>query len=226
MKKSKILLIIITCMACIFLTGCNANYEIEIYNDVVKEDASIIYSESIINGLSPYEYTENKSIELFESTDILASRTWKEKNNSIYTKNTYSFNQYTGELVGIATCYELYKVNKDNKVITVLTSNVFNCFDIYPELESVTLKIKSNHKMVSNNADKVDRYNYYWYINKDNYTNKPISLKLSSDKYIFNYENEILKKVVYIGLIVGIIVGVSGITYLYFKNKNNRLNEI
>ena len=80
--------------------------------------------------------------------------------------------------------------------------------------------------MVSNNADIVDGYHYTWNISRAEKEDAAILITLEKDEYIFNYENEFVKKVIYIAIIVGIILVVSSLIYVYFKNKRKRLNEI
>lgn len=223
MKKCKLLFLLFICF---FLTGCSLNYEIEIYNDEVNENISIIYPSYTFNGQSPLKYIDQKSFEYFESTDVLRSRIWNEKTDGIFTKNKYKFKEYVGEIESILNCYDLSKVNNVDGEITILTSDEFKCFDLYPDLENITLKIKSNHKLLETNADRIDKHTYYWDINRDNFNNRKILLKLSSNDYVFNYNNEFLKKVMYIAGFTVIILSVSAVTYYIFKNKVNRLNKI
>ena len=93
-------------------------------------------------------------------------------------------------------------------------------------LDQITVRLKTNHKVVSSNADFVDGYHYTWNIRREEQDDAAILLTIKKDDYIFNYENEFLKKIMYIGLIIGIILCVSGIVYLYAKNKRKKINEI
>ena len=100
------------------------------------------------------------------------------------------------------------------------------CFYEYPILENITINLKTNHKVVSSNANIVDGYHYTWNIDKDNKDDAAIQITIKKDEYVFNYENELVKKVMFFVLIIGIILGVGGICYFYFKNRNERLNKV
>jgi len=111
-------------------------------------------------------------------------------------------------------------------VITVLTSKTFNCFEHYKDLDKVTVMIKSNHKLIETNADKVDGYKYYWTIEKETKDDEKILLKLDSNKFVFNYEGSFVKKVLTIVGIIAIISLIGFITYKYFTKRSNKVNEI
>ena len=72
----------------------------------------------------------------------------------------------------------------------------------------------------------MDGYHYTWNLSRESKDNAAINITIKKDEYIFNYENEFVKKIIYIVIIVGIILGVSSLVYYYFKNKRKNSNEI
>lgn len=224
MKNIKLIICLILVL---FLTsGCSINYELEIYNDKANEKINGVFPEALSNNIKPSKYVIEKLMET-ESSSIMYFRKTKDISSTEgSSKYSTDFDDYADNLTGIITCYDLYKVNNYDDVITVLTSNKFNCFEDYPELEKVTIMIKSNHKLIETNADKVDGYRYYWTIEKATSDNEKIYLKLDSNKKVFNYEGEFVKKLIIFGSFAVIIIGGATISYFRLKKRNARINEI
>ena len=106
-------------------------------------------------------------------------------------------------------------------MITLKTSKEFTCMKDIEELVKVTIAIESNHKLKETNADKVKNNTYYWYIDKDNYENKPISLVLYENKYVWNYKNKNIKRLFLILIVIGGTVLLSSSIYkIYLKEKD------
>lgn len=221
MKKKYILLFVL----CFLLSGCTYNYELEIYNDTWKEKITINSLDTGINT-SPSEYMASKLLEIDGSLSLLNRKVKDIDNSSLESTFSGKLDSYETDVSDILSCYDLYKVNEYDDVITILTSDKFNCFEYYPELEQVTVMIKSNHKLIETNADRVDGYRYYWTIDKVTSDNEKILLKLDSNKKIFNYEGEFVKKVILICGFAVIIIGSATISYKRLKKRNARINQI
>lgn len=97
------------------------------------------------------------------------------------------------------------------------------------------IKINNKNAVMVNEAyfDQVANSNVYLYKVKNNRLSKisSISNNVVGDKkvkegYVFNFEDEFVKKMIYIGGLTGIIVGVSSLTYYYLKKKRKNINEI
>lgn len=243
--KKLILIFILT----FFLTGCSATYNIEIYNDQVKEDLEYINTNSSTwdkeaeYGLT-YRQLVTSSIEYpypaFNSTVVDENDTIKLDGVEYYENKLISDNYKLGQSLSyhdftlenfsdssiIKKCYQYFNIIEEEDNIILSTSYENRCFEEYKNLDDITINLKTNHKVVSNNADIVNGYNYTWNITKATKDDAAILITIKKDEYIFNYENEILKKVLYIGGITGIIVVISGGTYMYFKNKRRKSNEI
>ena len=100
------------------------------------------------------------------------------------------------------------------------------CFEEYAMLNTITVNLKTNHKVVSSNADSINGYHYTWNLSREEKDDAAILITIKKDEYVFNYKNEFLKKILYTVCFIGIILGVGIIIYLYFKKKSSSLNEI
>lgn len=243
-KKIFILTFFLLCV-----TGCNANYDLEIYNNQVKENMqftesnSSIWDSEVQYGLSyrtlleaslkyPYPAFDNTVV---DEDDTIKLDGIEYYNNSLISDTNklgqkLTYNKFTldnfNESSIVKKCYQYFNVIEENNNIVLSTSLENLCFTEYPNLDTITVNIKTNHKVVSSNADIVNGYHYTWNIDRSTKDDAAILITIKKDEYIFNYENEFVKKVIYITLIVGIILGVGSICYFYFKNKNKKLNEI
>lgn len=221
MKRNILLLLIIL----LTLVGCNAKYEVEIKDDDVIEKKSLIIDKTSVLDDNIYYTFDKMASKYFLSTDFLLGGEIKEyydEDKAIYQKtNTFKLTEFNNSEV-FNYCYDAHNVIIEDDYILISTSNVFKCFDIYDELDNVDIVLKTNHKSIENNADEVDGYIYKWHVTKDNYQNKNIYIKLYQDKYVFNYENEFVKKVLVIG---GVILFIT-IIILIFVIKKKRASKI
>ncbi len=220
--KKKILLI----FSVFLLTGCSGNYEIEIYNDQVTEKTTPWYQKSEVSK-DVYEYTQELSLKYDDNGDFLRCNEKKEvakdEQIGIELKNHYSsISDYQENSPVLDYCYIAHNVTSyENDLITLKTSKEFTCMKDIEELEKVTIAIESNHKLKETNADKVKNNTYYWYIDKDNYENKPISLVLYENKYVWNYKNKNIKRLFLILIVIGGTVLLSSSIYkIYLKEKD------
>lgn len=243
--KKKILLLILL----VFVTGCNAEYNIEIYNGEVREDMEFVSTDSSVwDSEVQYGLTYRDLLlasvrypyPAFNDTIVDEDDTIKLDGVEYYDNRLISdagrlgqklkYHKFTldnfSESSIVNKCYQYFNVIEEGDNVVLSTSLKNLCFDEYPILDNITIKLKTNHKVVSSNADIVDGYHYTWNIDRDNKDDAAVLITIKKDEYIFNYENEFVKKVMFFVLIVGIILGVGGICYFYFKNKNKRLNKI
>lgn len=223
MKKKIVLFLIL-----FLLTGCDGTYELEIYNNQVTEKATAWYNQEEVTK-DIYDYTVELSAKYDDNGDFLRydrKKTLQKKNQKgLQLINKYSsIEDYKENSNILGYCYIAQSItNYEKDYITVKTANEFTCMKEIEEVDNVTIAIKSNHKLKETNADKVKGHTYYWYINKDNYENKPISLVLYSDRYVLNYDNIIFKR---LGLIILVISGTVLITFVIYqlyqrKNEQN-----
>lgn len=231
------------------VTGCSADYHIEIYNNTIKENMEYLdfvperwdsevqfgltYRELLMDSVDyPYPVfnstvvDENDQVKIdgIEYYDnILISDYDKLGQRLSYSK--FNFDNYSDSSM-VKQCYQYFNIieEKENIILSTSTNNL--CFDLYPNLDSITIHLKTNHKVVSSNASMVNGYHYTWNLRKDTKDDSAITITLKKDEYIFNYENEFIKKVIYFTVIIGIILGISGVIFGYFKIKNRNSNSI
>ena len=233
----------------LFLTGCSATCNIEIYNDKVREDME--YTETSLENLEkrynskftyrgliedsfsyPYtafynapanenDYVKIDGVEYYKNERIDEDGKFGQK----LSYHKFKLSNYKDSLIA-KKCYKYFNVLDQDDTYVISTSINNTCFEEYPLLDSITVNIKTNHKVVSNNADIVNGYHYTWIIDKENKDDAAIMLTIKKNKYVFNYENEFVKKVLTIGGIVGIIGIVGGCIVLHFRNKIRKVDEI
>lgn len=228
MNKKVILLLILVLFV---TTGCTATYNVEIYNDEIRVDGKVVELDSTkwhdsILGTTYIEMIDWKTTGDDESP--VADGIYKISDDNqlgIGLKNKYTFDNYE-ESPGIKACYKYFNIIEENGNIILSTSVENTCFDSYPNLDFITVNLKTNHKVVSNNADIVDGYHYTWNLSRENKDDASISITLKKNEYIFNYENEFVKKVIYSLVIIGIIIGVGSVIYLFINKKRKNVNEI
>ena len=222
MKKYILILLII------FLTGCSAKYEVEIKDKQVNEKSSFIISKHEVASDGIYYTVSRMAGKYFLNVDFLIGDTkeYYEGENAIYQKKSNTnINEYnTSDIFNY--CYDAHNVLNEKKYYTISTSDTFKCFDKYQELEDVKIVLKTNHKVKDNNADSIDGYTYTWNINKKNYNNKRIYIKLYKDKYIFNYENEFYKKIALYGSAACAIIIIGLFVTLKVMRKRHKSNKI
>ena len=177
MKKTIILLITL-----LLLTGCKATYNIN-FNETIDEEIKI--------------YTENENINKANQKD--AEHFYEkiddwERGHEFYKKERYTDLDFTGykytdsfnyedydAISQLRKCYDNFTFTK-NDFIELKTSNEFLCATYYNEVESMELTIDSKYSIVGSNADETDGNKHIWHINKTNYKNKPIILKIDTTK--------------------------------------------
>jgi hypothetical protein len=234
--KKKILL----CIMLLFLTGCDAEYTLEINDDNYEELTSIVENDSSNLNKTFNNITYKKLFDMYlkkpipiSKYEILQDETDEEIPNVIYyDKKDLSTNLQTGmELSGtfsskniessnmIEFAYGNLTVEKDDDVISISTENKAKIFEQFSTLDNLTVNIKTDYKVTENNADKVQNNVYTWNINRENYSNKPIiiEIKTSDDDISFQME-----------LIIGgiILVLITIMTILFFRFKTNQSNKI
>ena len=229
MKNKKL---IILGLLLLFTTGCSITYDVEIYNNKVNDKTEVVVP-TMTSGQATYNYVLDVVEKASGYPDLFYTRKFKPfdgKNgyHSIIEENSYkSFKEYYDSLYFVKSCCRTIDVSGDNQYIYYRALGYNQWFDKYSELDSIKLRVRSNHKLVETNADSVEKgYIYIWDINRSNYKSKIPYLKLHSNKYIFNYNNEFVNKVLTILIIVGIIVGVPGIICLVIKSKRSLVNKI
>lgn len=234
--KEKIIFLVIILFT---LTGCEINYTLDIDKDNLIETTAAIGNPEDKNEdfeLSSqilYDEYINKPIPIFNDVIIQAESNQKLKGITYYKKENLSDNanlgiKYNGEFnfdnitksTIINYAYPDFSVKREDDNLVLETGKRFKLFEQYPNLEKVTINIKTNRKVIDNNADKISNHIYTWTITKDNYLSKPIKLTLKQDKNLLSqFQIEAL-------IALGAIVFIITIIILFMKYKQIIKNQI
>ena len=175
MKKILYLIFIL-----VFITGCNAEYNIEIKDNSVNEKLNIsnVSSSKFDNIYIPVNYEDN-DYTVYESKLDGIEYYNINNNNNVTIDYKFKYNNFQKSTL-FNTCYENAVFTIDSYELLVSTSNEFLCYNDYEELDKVKVIIKSNYKYLDSNADEIDGDKYIGYINKENKNNKQILLRLDT----------------------------------------------
>ena len=226
MYIKKLFLILITFL----FTGCNVIYDVQIkdkkteesltidsinvsiYNEELNRKRYSLYSQS--NSSNPYEQTDDS----YATYDI-----FKINDNSL--KYLYKYNSNYSDSNIANSCYEYFSVDTDENKVSILTGNSFKCFELINELDSVTININSNYKVIQSNADKIVGKKHTWYITRENASNKPIIFVYYKSKKNMTIMQYLIDNVPLV-VVVGTTLMFGGITFLIINTKKKKANKI
>ncbi len=223
MKKCMILICLI------FITGCSARYTIE-FNDKSIKDKLSVY------GIDLHSYNDIKEgvyspIPAFKDAIINLEEPIKNEGVEYYNisgDDSNAYLDYKFELSDFEdsyfanTCYDYFKVFQEKDEIIISTGKNFKCFFPGRNLDSVDIVIKSNHKIIYNNADEVKNNEYIWHINKSNKDDANIQISFSKD---YNEKKKSIN-IAQVSLYIGIFGVVALVIALFVLIKNKRVNKI
>lgn len=218
------------------LTGCKVEYKL-ILNDKLFLEENITMTPTTDNDLEElkdfklnipinyelddYDIYQNKSkgIKYYKKnkTNDSINFSYKYKNYFDYTKSTLS-----------NLAYEYISVSKINdEELTLSSSKEFKLFEDYDTIEEVKITIETNFKVLSNNADEVNRHKYTWYLTKDNAYGKGIYLKVNPSKEDLNFFEKLRRGDYFNSFTVTIFIACIGaVIYLFLKKKSNNIDKI
>jgi len=220
MKKTKIILVII-CL--LFLSGCTATYEINIKDDKIIEKLRLIETNTtIFDKETDTGWTLRETFQsLLDNDDEFSKSNYKVKSlnsdNQLGVEYTSSSSESVLNSSILNQCYTNPKVSVDGDIVTIDTGNDFKCYEYYENLETVKVVLKTNHKVISTNADEQNGDTYIWNFTKD--SNKTINVSY--------YESDVKKSFNITGIIIVLIIVtlLGGVSYLVVK-KMKSSNEI
>lgn len=216
MKKIILLLLII------FLTGCQSTYEIKINKDNIEEDIKIYTENSLVKNAS------QSTIDAFVETLDDWENGYDYYKRELYTTDEYTGYEYTytftheefDAMSQLRKCYKDFEFNYNDNTISLNTSKDFLCGTYYNKVDNIEITIKTDYSIVSSNADKIDKNELTWIINKQNYKNKPISFKINTANE--NKTNEKESKINIKNIIIVILFIVLVIIFIKRKQKSKR----
>lgn len=252
MKKKYFLLVLIAIL--VNLCGCTVNYDININDDTVTENMEFyetnskrinsIYSPNSDSIDSSEKYTYKQLINFINSgsdfafrdnanSSQLYSKRKIDETNKMGMKYSYNFslNNYTNS--NIANSFVAYfSARTSDKIYAVSALDFSNAFNQYPYLDNISIRIKTNHKVIDSNADSMDGNVYIWNVTKSNAKTKKVSIQVYKDaSYNDKSTNNSTKKEVLSNvrtiLIVVLCIAISlFIVIIILRKKANRNNKI
>lgn len=224
MKKIK--LVILVC-GMVLLSGCSAEYNLTIDETIMEENISAIFDKKTesdyASRMEKIRRTAYYNFDTRENEYYTFNKT--EDDNNIFLNYNYKYtnnNLYKSEAV--SRCYYKRIVNVTENNITINTDNQVACIykDGNKEIDSITVNIRTDLIVLEHNADKVNDKVYTWYINDENYSNKPIYIKMEKEKSVGSFVDQTISIVI----IVLIIIAIGIIIYLRAHKKHLQNNKI
>lgn len=223
--KNKILFIIIL----ILITGCSVEYNLNIDNSFSEHTVYIPESsEEMIDGTQyrlPALFSESRLT--YDNSNLKEIKYYNIKtlkDNKFSFNFVYDDNQLNDSNIA-NTCYQFFSVDTKENEVSILTGNKFYCFDVYEELDSVTININSNYKVIQSNADKIIGKKHTWYITRENASNKPIIFVYDKSKKNMTIMQYLIDNVPLV-VVVGTTLTLGGITFLIINTKKKKANKI
>lgn len=228
MKKGK-LIAILGCL--LLLSGCTVEYNLTIDKDNMTENIKGIYAntkenQQLINTKKKSSQSAYYDMDL-EKTNYYTITTGEDKkNNLLDIRYQYVYDSDNLQKSN-ALNYCVYKktVIKTDKHIIINTDGKINCMykDVEKVIDKLVINIKTDLKVVEQNADKHKGNTYTWIVTDDNFSNKPIHIKISLEK-----EKNIFEKMNATQIFIIVCCAILFIICiaLFFKKKIARNNSI
>lgn len=199
MKKIKL---IVLCAVIVLLSGCTANYNIEIESSGISEDLSVYEDnqnnlnssidsdsnytmrdafESAIGGYQKVYYDEYANDDDAKLSNVEYYNISRIGGDGLGVKYSYRYknNENYQRSFAVHNCYDLFKVYKESGTLKITSGNKMGCFDKYQFLDRVKVSVTTEYKVTNHNADQVIGDQYVWNITKNNADNKPIIFEAS-----------------------------------------------
>lgn len=232
----KYIKLIICFLFTILLFGCSATYNLDVDKELKIDENLNLSLTSSTDSSKLSEFNSNLPVDI--NVDDIGAFNKKQKdidyfdikksldsNLISFSYNYLDYNNLDSDRI-INTCYDHFnlinKLDNDDYKLILSTSKKFNCFDLYDNLDDVTINISTKKKVYDNNADSVNGNTYIWYINKDTKDDASISIVMDGniDKSLSFWEKNILFIVALCVFLIGSII------YLFLKRRNNKVNKI
>lgn len=223
--KNKSLFIIIL----ILITGCSVEYNLNIDSSFSEHTVYIPESsEEMIDGTQyrlPALFSESRLT--YDNSNLKEIKYYNIKtlkDNKFSFNFVYDDNQLNDSNIA-NSCYQFFSVDAKENEVSILTGNKFYCFDVYEELDSVTININSNYKVIQSNADKIVGKKHTWYITRENASNKPIIFVYDKSKKNMTIMQYLMDNVPLV-VVVSTTLMLGGITFLIINTKKKKANKI
>ncbi|MFI3260383.1 MAG: hypothetical protein R3Y13_01545 [bacterium] len=162
----KIFILIILVLIC---SGCNAQYTVFI-TDEFNEKITLYFDEDNYNAdYIPYTYGETGPTDIFiEEPEGDFYEMQADRNNNVVVY-THEFDKSSFLNSNAAnTCYKIFLVTNEDGIYNINTNSTNKCFDDYPDLDKITIKIYDyENRVVSANAERISN-SYTYVFTRDN----------------------------------------------------------
>lgn len=216
-------IILILCL--VIFTGCDATYNLTIGDNYVNESSDFIYENNNSNRKIIDDYYKNKFVAFYDMNLMHDNFYSKKKINTggkigLNLSYTYENDDYQNSSL-LDQCYYKKSFTKSDDYIILYTEGGASCFykDDDKLLNSLTVNIKTDLKVVKNNADNVNGKTYTWKFNDENFSTKDIYIKIKRDKN----KNGLLNGIIIFSLITLCLFVVGLIILQGIRIKNNKL---
>lgn len=211
--------------AILIVTGCSANYKLNINSNFVEEEASIKVPFDVIDANSLKKQATSRTA---YDGNLYNFNEKKDSNNYLLNYSyKYGVGDYSKSTI-LQKCYEKSGIENTDDVFSISTSDRFNCIEMEDDfyLDEVNVVIETDLKVLDNNADEKNGNTYIWNIDYSNYMNKPIVFK--AEKNIFDKAKSFVLDIRIIStLLILFIIGFSLYWFIkYLKRKHIKNNQI
>lgn len=250
MKKKKLLVL----LSILLLTGCQAEYNIVIDENTVKEELLIYETNmskwSTIQGNNVLTYQQYQQtykdapIGVYYNDQNVDAEIGFNPDRKYYTinliddnnkkgltfTNDFGINNYADSYI-IRNCFKHVNILNQSNTISISTDSELSCMNYMDGIDKITINIKTNYEVLDTNATSVNDKTYTWVITKNNYTNSNIYMKINKlVKYNSsnNTKNDILVsnfQIMY-AIIVIVFLLVGFLIYKIFKKNSEEKNKI
>lgn len=220
MKKYLFLVVLL-----LLLTGCDTDVNVTINKNNVTENFNISMNNSNLNGDTVYSIINSNLLNVEHDSEVLSYFTIENSidSNPLKVTRTYQTNNYNWD-TAIARCFDEQNISLENDILKVSTSGGFNCFSKYNILDSVTINVKTDYKVLNNNATTINGNTYIWEFNRNSNLISNINLEVDLDN--INKVDTNLKSVGVTIIIILLCIFMGCIVFIYIKTKSNKNNSI
>ncbi len=233
MKIKYLLLVVLIFMMC----GCTAEVNLDISEDKINESVDITFYQNIIYSKDIIKSSFRNYIPIYGSDVIVDTEPDLPHSDIKYYEKTetdlgsgylfnYKYNFDIGEYREARTVKDGFRsydisVDEDDQTISLSTDDDgILYFDDYPELEEVTINIKTDYLVEENNADSVDGNTYTWVFDKD--SKKNINMVIDTTETLEERDSRRSTNTMIIFSIVLVIVVILLLLLVKYK-KNNKI---
>ena len=245
MKKILMILFLI-----ILLTGCTANYEIEIKNNSIKEELYVSETDKkLINQKDDLEqsfddyakqYGEDKRFHYYINTENMYLDDEEEcvqseyndcaeykreyisndKETAFSLSTVFNFDEYKNS--GIANdLFPGFNSTYDGRYLTITGGDNYNFINGYKNLNNINITIKSTYKVVETNLKNDSSGIYKININSKNKPQEKLLIKFDTQDESVEIVNTSPKLFVYIALAIVAILVIIFLIRFYIKYKES-----